>query len=88
MVRAQLTGVTPRLAERMAMGAAMDRVTNREPMVRYRVLIPTRMISVKTGRPVRVDVPRFPLIRLPSHAKYWAYQGADPPRLFPEADAA
>jgi len=60
IVEVQLKKVMPRLAEKTAMGTANKSVTSIEATVRYRVFIPTRITSPNTGRPVRVDVPKFP----------------------------
>jgi hypothetical protein len=79
IVSTQFVGVIPRLAETMAMGTAISRVMSNDPRVRYRVLIATLITSLKTGSPVRMDVPKFPLMIFPSHDRYWKYQAADPP---------
>ena len=44
------------------------------------------MTSFNTGRPVRIDVPKFPRVILASHNRYWEYQGADSPGWLPAAD--
>ena len=50
-------------------------------------MIATRMTSLNTGRPVRIDVPKFPRIILASHDRYWEYQEADSAGWLPAADA-
>ena len=83
----QLTGVIPRLAEKIAIGTAISRVTSSEPMVRYNVLMPTRMTSLSTGKPVRMELPRLPLNKFFNQIKYCEYQVAGTPASKPGSAA-
>src|SRR5574341_1478118 len=70
----------PRAAEYSAIGTAIESVMMREPMVRIRVLMPTRSTSESTGMPVRMEVPKFPRSMPASQDRYCRYQDFDAPR--------
>src|SRR3990172_2962550 len=79
IVSGKETRFRPRTAAYRAMGMATRSVTAMEPSVRRSVLRPTRKISSRTGRPVRMEAPKFPRSIPASHKRYWAYHAFGTP---------